>query len=449
MKRAYTLSVKPSRHGIVAALLGVVMSAGLHSMPVQRDCPEGRCPFVAPTSVRGVASTANRLQIAWQKVPNAFSYRIQVAPQNNFLGGEVMTFLKQDPALPKPFIIPNLEPRTTYHVRVSVIDRRLEQQSEWSAPAVYATKGPMQLAVGTYNVRNPADGWDERGPHVAAGIVGEKLHVLGVQEVYRPWQRRSLLDLVNARSKSVHGAAVYGMTPGPYSDAGYDNRILYDTRYLQALTAGAKRYEFQVGDGEVDRWFAWATFKHRPSGWTFLFVTTHLAPDHDYADLRQWTELVGAINALKAAHRVQWVVVGGDFNTTKLEKPADVMLPAMRKNGYGDVLGQQYDTYDVSGARAKVKKDAHLRSFNGFRRDTDDYSRDGDENGNGVDWIFASNDLAVPYYRVVARYDDDGDLIEPIPSDHFLVRATLAYQPPQSDPSMVKVAETVRPSSVN
>ena len=37
----------------------------------------------------------------------------------------------------------------------------------------------------------------------------------------------------------------------------------------------------------------------------------------------------------------------------------------------------------------------------------------------------------MPYYRVVAHYDDDGHLIEPIPSDHFLVRATLAYEPPQ------------------
>ena len=147
---------------------------------------------------------------------------------------------------------------------------------------------------------------------------------------------------------------------------------------------------------------------------------------------------------------MHWVVVAGDFNTTKLEKPADVMLPAMRKNGYGDVLGQQYDSYDVSDARAQVKKDAHLRSFNGFQRDIDDYSRDDDdENGNGVDWIFASNDLAVPYYRVVAQYDDDGDLIEPIPSDHFLVRATLTYEPRQPARTSRTVAATIRPESVN
>ena len=239
------------------------------------------------------------------------------------------------------------------------------------------------------------------------------------------------------------------MAPKPDSDLGYDNRILYDARVVTLLKSGAKRYDYQVGDGEVDRWFAWATFRHRASGWSLLFVTTHLAPDNDYADLRQWRELIQRINHLKKNHQARWVVVAGDFNTTKLEKPADVMLPAMRRNGYGDVLGQTYDSYDVSDGRAQVKKDAHLRSFNGFRRDTDDYSRDEDENGNGVDWIFASNDLAVPYYRVVARYDDDGDLIEPIPSDHFLVRATLAWDPPPLKTPAVNVAATVKPDSVH
>ena len=420
------------RQGIVAALLGCLLSFGLHLIPDDRPCPQGECDLAAPTGVRAVWSTTDRLRVSWNTVPKAFSYRIQVAPANNFLGDEVITLIRRDPARPKPLVVSNLDPRTTYHVRVSAIDRAFAQQSEWSAPATYVTKGPMQLAVGTYNIRNPDDSWGERGPLVAAGIVAEKLHVLGVQEVYRASERRSLIKLIRARAEAVHGAPVYDMTPQSYSEVGYDNRIVYDVRKLQLLKSGGKRFQYQVGDGEVDRWFAWATFTHRASGWRFLFVTTHLAPDHDYADLMQWTELVSEINALKAANGARWVVVAGDFNTTKLEKPADVMLPAMRKNGYGDVLGQTYDSYDISDGRAEVKKDAHLRSFNGFQRDTDDFSRDDDEIGNGVDWIFASNELAVPYYRVVARYDDDGDLIEPIPSDHFLVRATLSYVPPQS-----------------
>jgi endonuclease/exonuclease/phosphatase family metal-dependent hydrolase len=441
--------VKSRRHGIVAALLGFAMSLGLHAVTQQKDCPEGTCPVAAPTGVRGVVSTATAMQISWDDVPKAFAYRIQVAPQNNFLGDHVITVTKREPTTPKPLVIPKLDAGTTYHIRVSVVDRALTQQSRWSAPADYATKGPMSLAVGTYNVRNPLhDDWDERVPLVADGIVSEKLNVVGIQEVYRRWERRSLLDHLNAKAKAAFGVPAYAMTPGPYSDLGYDDRILYDTRYLQALHTGAKRYDFQVGDGDVDRWFSWATFKHRQSNWTFLFVTTHLAPDNDHADSRQWKELVEQVNALKAAHRVQWVVVAGDFNTTKLEKPADVMLPAMRANGYGDVLGQMYGSYETNGARAQVRKDAYLRSFNGFRRHIEDYSVDEDQNGDGVDWIFASNELGVPYYRVYARYDD-GKLTKPIPSDHFLVHATLAYVPPQSKRSTVAVAKTVNPRSVD
>ena len=173
------------------------MSLGLHSIPVERECPDGTCLYAAPTGVRGIASTATTVTISWEDVPKAFAYRVQVAPENNFVGDDVVSLTTQPPMAPKPLDIPDLDPGTTYHVRVSVIDRALNQQSEWSAPATHATKGPMELAVGTYNVHNPDDDWDERGPLVAADIVSEQLGVLGVQEVYRKSERSSLLGYVN------------------------------------------------------------------------------------------------------------------------------------------------------------------------------------------------------------------------------------------------------------
>ena len=162
--------MKFGRHGIVAALLGCVLSfVVLRSIPDDRPCPQGPCAVSAPTSVQGVASGANWLQLSWKKVPKAFAYRVQVAPANNFLGDEVTTLVRRDPARPELLAVSDLDPGTTYHVRVSAIDRASKQLSEWSAPATYPTKGPMQLAVGTYNVRNPDSSWDERGPLVAAG----------------------------------------------------------------------------------------------------------------------------------------------------------------------------------------------------------------------------------------------------------------------------------------
>jgi len=437
-------------HGIAAALIGLalVIAAFVVRPSEPEPCPEGDCVFSAPTGVRGVISTATRLQVTWRDVPKAFAYRIQVAPENNFVGDDVISVTKQEPTGPKPLVLPNLDPSTTYHVRVSVIDRALKQQSDWSAPATYVTKGPMRVSVGTYNVHNPDGTWDERGPLVADGIVRQKLQVLGVQEVYRASERRSLLNYVNTRSNQLNGAPVYGMAPGPDNDVGYDNRILFDARVFALEGTGGREYDHQVGGDEVDRWFAWATLRHRASGWKILFVTTHLAPHDPHAVRRQWSELIERVNSLRRTHNVPWVVVAGDFNTTKFRKPADDLLEEMRDNGYGDVLGQRYRTHDTDDARAQVRRDAWLDSYNGFDRDIDNYDHNKDHNGNSFDWIFASNELAVPYYRVVARYDD-GKLHEPIPSDHFLVRATLAYVPPRVDQDAVKVAATVKPDSVH
>jgi endonuclease/exonuclease/phosphatase family metal-dependent hydrolase len=436
--------VKLRRHGIVAALLGFVMSLGLHSIPVERECPDGTCLFAAPTGVHGIASTATTVEISWNDVPKAFAYRVQVAPENNFVGNDVVSLTTQPPATPKPLVVPNLDPGTNYHVRVSVIDRALNQQSQWSAPATHATKGAMELAVGTYNVHNPGDDWDERGPLVADGIVSEQLGVLGVQEVYRESERRSLLDHVNTKAVGSVGAPVYDMAPAVDSDLGYDNRVLYDTRVVTLLASGGEDFEHQVGGDEVDRWFAWATFRHQASGWTVLFVTTHLAPHEPPAARKQWNELIDRVNDLRQTHGAAWIVVAGDFNITKFDKPADDLLEDMEENGYGDVLGQKYRSYDTDDSRAQETKDAWLDSYNDFDPQIDHYDHDRDHTGNSFDWIFASNELAVPYYRVVARYDDDEELIGPIPSDHFLVRATLVYVPPP--PTDAKsVAKSITP----
>jgi endonuclease/exonuclease/phosphatase family metal-dependent hydrolase len=431
----------------VAALLGVFLSLGVHLIPSPAECPKGDCAFAAPAGLRWVSASTNELSVTWDDVPQAFAYRVQLATKRDFSGENVMSTTTQRPSSVGPVVFKGLTPGTSYHARVSVVDKELHQQSDWAAPATYATKGAMNVSVGTYNIHNPDETWGKRAPWVAEGIVGQKLHVLGVQEAYRASERRSLLGYVNNRSAQVNGGAYFGMAPAPDSDLGYDNRILFDTRVVTLIASGAKRYDYQVGDGEVDRWFSWAAFKHRASGWSFLFVTTHLAPGDNRADRKQWKELIKRVNALKSSLHVPWVVVAGDFNTTRFEKPANVMVDRMRENGYGDILGQQYRSFETVDARAQVRKDAWLNSFNGFRRTLSKYDVDNDHNGRSVDWIFASNDLKVPYYRVYARHED-GKLIKPIPSDHFLIWASLAYTPPQPH-ATIKTAATIPTESLN
>jgi endonuclease/exonuclease/phosphatase family metal-dependent hydrolase len=409
--------------------MGGALVIGTLTIPPREVCPKAECRFAAPVGLRGVASSASRLQVTWTDIPAAFAYRIQLAPRATFTGRGVISTTKQEPTKPGPLIFKNLRPGEPYFLRVSVVDRQLMQQSPWSTPVAYATKGSMKISVGTYNIHNPDDTWDERGPAVADAIVREKLQLVGVQEAYRKSERRSLLTYVNNRSRAIHGGAAYRMAPAVESDLGYDNRILYDTRVVTLIGAGGRKFEHQEGGDEVDRWFAWATFRHRASGWKVLFVTTHLAPHNPRMIRKQWDELVERIDSLRRTYNVPWVVVAGDLNTTKFRKPADDLLEVMRENGYGDVLGQKYRSYDTDDARAKVTKDAWLDSFNDFDPNTDHYDHHRDNFGNSFDWIFASNALSVPYYRVVARYDEHGMLTQPIPSDHFLVRATLAYDP--------------------
>lgn len=427
-------------------LIGFFLSLGAHLISPPEECPTGDCPYAAPDGLRWVAASTSELRITWDEVPKAFAYRVQLSPSEDFAGENVTSTTTQRPSSSGPVLFKGLRPGTAYHARVSVVDKQLRQQSEWAAPTTYATKGAMNVSVGTYNIHNPDETWGKRAPWVAEGIVGQKVHVVGVQEVYRASERRSLLGYVNERSTQVNGGAYYGMAPAADSDLGYDNRVLYDTRVVTLIGSGAKRYDYQVGGGEVDRWFSWAAFKHRASGWSFLFVTTHLAPGDNKADRKQWSELIVRVNALKKALNVPWVVVAGDFNTTKFEKPAHVMVDRMRDNGYGDILGQRYRSYDTVDARAQVRHDAWLNSFNGFRRTVSKYDVDDDHNGNSVDWIFASNDLKVPYYRVYARHED-GKLIKPIPSDHFLLWASLSWTPPS--PKTIKAAATVPLDSVN
>ncbi|MFL6090497.1 MAG: endonuclease/exonuclease/phosphatase family protein [Aeromicrobium sp.] len=429
------------RRGLAALLLGVLLFLGIYFRPAPQHCPEAACPFAAPSAFQWVESTETGLKVWWKGSPKAFAYRVELSPNPYFAGLDVVSDTIQPPTAVAPVAFTGLTPGTAYHLRVTVLGKDLRQASTWSVPTTAATKGAMHVNVGTYNIRNPDDSWPQRVPAVADGIVSQGVHVLGLQEVYQAGDRQSLLTAVNARSQQS-GGPVYGMAPAWNSDLGYDDRVLYDSRAMALLAAGAKKYDYQVGHGEVDRWFSWASLRDVASGWAFLFITTHLAPGDNHADFEQWKELVKRANELKASLGVRWIVIAGDFNTTKFEKPANSMLKRMRENGFGDVLGQKYRSYGTRDARAEVKQDVWLNSFNDFDDDIDHYDVDKDRNGNSVDWIFASNDLRVPFYRVYARYDHH-KLVGTIPSDHFMVMATLDYEPTVPLQPLVKTVSTV------
>ena len=338
---------------------------------------------------------------------------------------------------------------------LSLVVTSLAGLSVTSSPA---TAAPVDVRVGTFNIvtvsADQASGerrpWRERRGTVIAQIIGEGLDVVGVQEANQSSiygsrlvddVRNQYLDLrdgLNRQGQAYQVSSVY-----PYNcvkafssrgcryrnrAASGDNRILYNTRTMLLLHKGSYKYPHQVS-GKNARYLAWGVFQAKATGQQMLFTTTHLDPYNRTVRVAQWRDMIRKVNALKASRPV---VVTGDFNTTKYSPWASSLLPAMSANGYGDALGQRYRTNPVS-LRPQATHRVWINSFNNFRRDVrsycywDDRSSSEPRTGNGVDWIFASNNLTVKDFEVVSNLDEStGQVVGTIPSDHQMLRATIS-----------------------
>jgi endonuclease/exonuclease/phosphatase family metal-dependent hydrolase len=321
--------------------------------------------------------------------------------------------------------------------------------------AVGATETTVNdVRVGSFNVvgvqaDTKASGnqltWRERRAKVVAQIMAQKLDVVGVQEVnqssiyksrltYGANQYLDLRGALNAKGghyaltntnayNCLKPASTYKCVTKDQGASG-DNRILFNTARVSLVKQGAVTYDVHA-EGKPQRYLAWAILKMRTTGKQFLFTTTHLDPYSVPARLAQWDQLIATTNALKGSLPV---VSTGDFNTSKFSDYAETYLPRMKSNGYGDVVNQVPKRNTLIVPRAESVRRAWIGSFNGFRRDVDayGYADDRDKIGNGIDWIFASNQVPVKGWEVVVDVSPTTlQLRGVIPSDHALVRATL------------------------
>ena len=320
-------------------------------------------------------------------------------------------------------------------------------------PAVPTTK-THDVRVGSFNlfgVNNDksASGdqrpWRERRPVIVSQILTRHLDVVGVQEANQSSiYKSSLVDGVNQYMDLLHGldhaGGSYALTntnayncARPSSShncvpvdqgASGDTRILYNTDRVSLVRQGSYEYRAQTA-GKSKRYLAWAVFEMKGTGRQFLFTNTHLDPYSASTRVAEWNEVIAEINDLKGSLPV---IAVGDFNTSKFDSYAQQMLPAMKSNGYGDVLNQQYSESSAYGVRAKSLSRTWVNSYNGFRRDVSrySYSTSRAKIGNDIDWVFASNELPVRGFAVVNNMDARTlQLRGVIPSDHNLVRATI------------------------
>jgi len=208
-----------------------------------------------------------------------------------------------------------------------------------------------------------------------------------------------------------------------YQGASQDTRIMYNTDTVTLVKQGSVKFTAQTA-GKNPRYLAWAVFSMKATGKQFFFTSTHLDP-YTVSVLRaEWDEVIAYTKRLAGTLPV---VAVGDYNTSKFSTYAATYLPKMKAAGYGDVLGQTYAT-PLSRPRAAVVDRAWVNSYNGYRRDARVYAYEDAQTkiGNNIDWIFAANALPVKKWVTEAPVDRTTfQLVGVIPSDHFLVQATL------------------------
>ena len=214
------------------------------------------------------------------------------------------------------------------------------------------------------------------------------------------------------------------MQPPANNPRGRDNRILYDTRRIEVMRTGYERYPDQASD-DYERDLVWAVLRSKANGHPFVFATTHLTPENARQVRLQGNSLIDRVRRLAATGEPKLpVIVVGDFNTSKFQKRGSSIIENMDEAGFGDVLGQQYGTYQLKHPRAEKRIDAWIGSFNDYDRDMSRHVVSKDLIGHNIDWIFATNSLRIPRWRTVAHFDD-GRIRGTIASDHYLVTADI------------------------
>jgi endonuclease/exonuclease/phosphatase family metal-dependent hydrolase len=321
--------------------------------------------------------------------------------------------------------------------------------------AVGATEpSANELRVGSFNVvgvqadakaHGDQNVWRVRRAKIVSQILAQKLDVVGVQELnqssiykshlnYGDNQYLDLLGALNAKGghyaltntnayNCVKPASTYKCVYKNQNSSG-DNRIFYDTTKISMINQGATTYSAHAA-GKPERYLAWATLQQKATGKRFLFTTTHLDPYDISARQKQWDQLISTVNSVKGYLPV---IATGDFNTSKFSPYAATYLPRMKQNGYSDVLNQVPGKNTLSSPRAETVYRAWVASFNDFRRNVADFGYEDARTkiGNGIDWIFASNNLEVKRWEVVVDVDPSTlKLRGVIPSDHCLVVSTL------------------------
>jgi endonuclease/exonuclease/phosphatase family metal-dependent hydrolase len=244
-----------------------------------------------------------------------------------------------------------------------------------------------RVHVGTLNIRNLADRWEERLPLLLADAAALQPDLFGLQEVVYPLQQDRLIGAA--------GAGRYESHRGWAGRPQYGNALL-----VREPLVGRDVARVDLGRNRS----ALRAIVELANGRRLLMAVTHL--HHEVPDVAERDEQAAAlIEWLSAGPDADAVVVVGDFNADPSEPAYRRMLDAGFRSAYAEANGAEPDVTWPSGIQA------------------DGMDTDGDP--RCLDYIWVRGSVAVDACRIVFDRPAVGDPTL-YPSDHFGLTAHLA-----------------------
>ncbi|MEZ4255458.1 MAG: endonuclease/exonuclease/phosphatase family protein [Polyangiales bacterium] len=213
-----------------------------------------------------------------------------------------------------------------------------------SACAESTPKGPkaFELTVGTYNLRNKEDWWEDRFPLIADGMVELRADILGLQEVSeREMQLETLSALLEERDPSLDYNVLFTLAAEPFgtlTGEGLASMAQFPIEDMGTLF---------LSEGRSATWTRVSLGNDR-----YLdHFNTHLHAIRSAPDVRavQAASIVEYINE----HDEGWpIVLTGDFNATDDEQAIATVVDAGFVDTFRAVHG---DETDEIGATSPIK----------------------------------------------------------------------------------------------
>ncbi|MCA9603897.1 MAG: endonuclease/exonuclease/phosphatase family protein, partial [Myxococcales bacterium] len=275
-----------------------------------------------------------------------------------------------------------------------------------SACAESTPKGPkaFELTVGTYNLRNKEDWWEDRFPLIADGMVELRADILGLQEVSeREMQLETLSALLEERDPSLDYNVLFTLAAEPFgtlTGEGLASMAQFPIEDMGTLF---------LSEGRSATWTRVSLGNDR-----YLdHFNTHLHAIRSAPDVRavQAASIVEYINE----HDEGWpIVLTGDFNATDDEQAIATVVDAGFVDTFRAVHG---DETDEIGATSPIKLAREPVDQEVTRRIDYVFLRAGDT---------ATNVEIAESERTFMEPGSDGLY----PSDHFGVLSTLRFELP-------------------